>query len=264
MIIVNSAGGIRHGKATYSDHVGGDVANTTGPALRGLVQDVVHAEAAVLLGESIEVLLEENVLGRDVGEDEVDLGLVACGTATDDGADDLEHGGDTGTSGDHAKVTDHVRGVDEGTLGTLDLERLANLERGHVLGDVAGGVGLDQEVKVAGLVVARDGGVGAHDLLGGAIGLGAVGADGDVLADGKAKNTLLGGEAEPVAKEAVNYMAQLRAIAATYMAVLWERMVFSLSSKSWKASGLRTFLISARGRVSEAIPSSSERARTYA
>lgn len=34
------------------------------------------------------------------------------------------------------------------------------------------------------------------------------------------------------------------------MAVLWDRMVFSFSSYSWKMSGLRAFLGSARGQVS--------------
>lgn len=34
------------------------------------------------------------------------------------------------------------------------------------------------------------------------------------------------------------------------MAVLWDRMVFSFSSNSWKMVGLRDFLGSARGQVS--------------
>lgn len=38
------------------------------------------------------------------------------------------------------------------------------------------------------------------------------------------------------------------------MAVLWDRMVFSFSSYSWKMSGLRAFLGSARDLVSEGGP----------
>lgn len=195
----------------YSDHVGSDVANTSGPALGRLVKDVVNPEAAVLLGEGIEVLLEQDVLGGDVGEDEVHLSLVAGSTAADDGADNLEHGGDSSAASNHTEVTDHVGGVHEGALGALDAESLADLERGHVLGDIASGVGLDQKVKVARLVVARDGGIGAHDLLGGAIGLGQFGANGDVLADGEAEDRIGGGERETVASRGRSAQAQGKA-----------------------------------------------------
>lgn len=114
----------------------------------------MNADALVLGRQDVEVLAEEDVLRGDVGEDEVDLGLVAVGAATDDGADNLQHRGDAGATGNHAKVADHVGGVDKGALGAADANGLASLERGHHLGDVALGVGLDKEVKVAGLVVA--------------------------------------------------------------------------------------------------------------
>lgn len=160
----------------------------------------MHADALVLLGERVEVLLEQNVLLGDVGKDEIDLGGVASLAAADNGADDLEHGGDTSTAGDHAKVTDHVGSVDESALGALDADSLANGKTGHVLGDVTGRVGLDEEIEVAGLVVTRDGGVGADDFLGGAIGLGEMGADRDVLADGEAEDIGWVGESEAVAR----------------------------------------------------------------
>lgn len=47
-------------------------------------------------------------------------------------------------------------------------------------------------------MVAADWGVGPDDLLGSAIGLGEGGADGDVLADGEAKDGVGGGELEAV------------------------------------------------------------------
>jgi hypothetical protein len=67
-----------------------------------------------------------------------------------------------------------------------------------VLRDVALRVGLDQEIKVAGLVITGDGGIRADDLLGSAIGLGKRSANGDVLADGKAEDRVAGGQLESV------------------------------------------------------------------
>jgi hypothetical protein len=67
-----------------------------------------------------------------------------------------------------------------------------------VLGDVALGVGLDEQVEVAGLVVAGDGSVGADNLLGAAIRLRQVGTDGDVLADRETEDMTRGGKLESV------------------------------------------------------------------
>lgn len=159
----------------------------------------MDADTGVLGGKRVEVLLEEDILGRDVGKDEVDLGLVSGSAASDDGPDDLEHRGDSSATGDHAEVTDHVGSVDEGALGATDADGLADDERGHVLRDVALGVRLDQKVEVAGLVVTRDGGVRADNLLGRTIGLDTGGADGNVLADGEAEDVLGAGELEAVA-----------------------------------------------------------------
>ncbi len=135
----------------------------------------MNADAGILLDEGVEVLLEQYVLGRDVGEDEVDLGSVGAVlvvAVADDGADDLQHRGDAGAAGDHAEVADHVGLVDEGAPGPAHADGLTDDERGHVLGDVALRVGLDEEVEEAGLVVAGYGGVGADDLLGLAVLLG--------------------------------------------------------------------------------------------
>jgi hypothetical protein len=184
---------------SYGDHLSRDVADAASPARGRLVEDVVDPEPGVARGERVEVLPEKDVRLGDVGEDEIHLGLVPGSATTDDGLDDLEHGRDPGTASDHAEVAHHVRGVDEGALGAAHLDGLADGEAGEVLGDVAGGVRLDQEVKVAGLVVARDRGVGAHDLLAGSVGLGDGGTDGDVLANGQTEDVLRGGQLEPVA-----------------------------------------------------------------
>jgi hypothetical protein len=185
--------------STYVDHVGSDVANATGPALRRLVKNVVNADTGILSSESVEVLLEKNVLGGNVGKDQVDLGLVSGSSATNDSTDDLKHGSDSGTASNHTKVSDHVGGINEGALGAADLDGLANDERSHVLGDVALRVRLDQEVDVAGLMITRDGGVRADNLLDSAIGLGARSTNGDVLADRKTENVLGAGKLEAVA-----------------------------------------------------------------
>ena len=183
---------------TNLDHVGSHEADAAVPAFGRVVQDVVHAESVVFLDQLLQLLLEENVIWVDIGEDQIDLGGVVAavaGTVADDRLDDLEHGGDTSATGDHTDVTAHVGGVDHGALGTAHLHGLTDLELGQVLGDVALGVGLDQQVKVASLVVGGDGGIGADHLLG-LTGNG--GGERDVLADGKTQDVGGAGQGETV------------------------------------------------------------------
>lgn len=184
---------------TYLEHFSGNISNTTSPVSRRLVQDIVNTETAILFGKRVQVLPQKNIAFGDVGIDQVDLGLIASRSATDNSSDDLEHRGDTSASSDHTKVADHVGRVDKGTLGAPHANRLADSERSHVLGDVSGRVGLDQKVDVARLVVTRDGSVGTNDLLAAAIFLSNVGSDGDVLTDGQTDDRVGGGEFESVA-----------------------------------------------------------------
>lgn len=160
----------------------------------------MDAESRVILGERIQILPEKDILLGDVGEDEVHLRLVTSSTALDDGLHNLEHGGDAGSARNHAEVAHHVGGVDERALGAADPDGLSDVDARQVLGDVAGRVRLHKEVEVAGLVITRDGGVGAHNLLARPIRLGDGGADGDVLADGQAEQGGRGRELEPVAE----------------------------------------------------------------
>ena len=178
------------------DHIGRDEANTPSPTLRGIVEDVMYTELGVTGGKRVEIGLEQDVVGVYVGEDEVDLGLVASGAAAVDGLDDLQHGSDTSSACNHAEVPDHVGCVDHGALGTLDLHLVADVEVCNMLGDVAGGVRLDQEIEETLVVVGGGGGVGAHNFLGLAFD---IGGEGDVLADGKTENVALLGEFEAVA-----------------------------------------------------------------
>jgi hypothetical protein len=182
----------------FSDHFGSDIADTALPLLRRLIQDVVDTDVLVLLYQGIQILLEKNILSSNIGEDQIDLCGITLLTAANNSSDDLQHRGDAGTASNHTKVLDHVGLIDESALGTADLDGLTDNERGHVLRDVALRVGLDQEIKVAGLVITGDGGIRADDLLGSAIGLGKRSANGDVLADGKAEDRVAGGQLESV------------------------------------------------------------------
>lgn len=187
------------GGRTYGNHLSRHIPHTPSPPRRRPIQHIVHANPLVLRHQRIQILLEQNILRRDIRKDQIHLRRVSRRAPAHDGAHDLQHGRDARAAGDHAKVPHHVGRVHEGALGALDADGLAHGERRHVPRDVARGVGLDEQVEVARLVVARDGRVGAHDFFRGAVGLGEDGADGDVLADGEAEDRGRFGEGEAVA-----------------------------------------------------------------
>lgn len=54
----------------------------------------------------------------------------------------LQHGGDTGTTSEHADGTGHIGCVYESALGSADVDLVANLELTDVLGYITHGVGL--------------------------------------------------------------------------------------------------------------------------
>jgi hypothetical protein len=74
------------------------------------------------------------------------------------------------------------------SLETLDLDCLSHDKGGHILRDITGEVGLDEEVKVARLVVAGDKGIGSDDIFLHAVWLKKSGSDRDVLADWEAED----------------------------------------------------------------------------
>jgi hypothetical protein len=178
------------------DHIGRDEANTPSPTLRGVVENVMYTELGVTGGKRVKIGLEQDVVGVYVREDEVDLGLVAGGAAAVDGLDNLQHGSDASAACNHAEVPDHIGCIDHGALGALNLHLVADLEVRNVLGDVTGGVRLDQEIEETLVVVGGGGGVRAHNLLGLTFD---TGGEGNVLADGKTENVALLGELEAVA-----------------------------------------------------------------
>lgn len=182
----------------YLNHIGSHEADTAGPALGRVVENVVDAESIVRLLQFLELVLEQDVLGVDVGEDQVNLGSVVAtvaGTVADDSLDNLQHGGDTSTTGDHTNVAAHVGGVDHGALGAADLHVVADLQLGEILGDVTLGVGLDEQIEVSGLIVGGDRGVRANNLLGLT---GDSSSERDVLANGEAEDIGGTGEGETV------------------------------------------------------------------
>lgn len=125
----------------------------------------MHSECLVRLGQLVEILAEQDVLGVDIGEDQVNLCLVACGAASDHSSNNLQHGSDSGSSRNHTEVSDHIRGVDHRSLGPAYFDSLSDRQGRHVFRDVAGWVGLDEDFEEARLVVTRDWGVRSYNLL---------------------------------------------------------------------------------------------------
>ena len=124
------------------DLVLGDESGTTSPTSRGIVEHVEDREPGGVSGSQfIQFSLEQDILGVNVGVDEANLGLVR--RVLESSTDDLEHGSDSGSSGDHAKLARQVRGIDKFTLGTFDLELVPNVEEGYMAGDVTLLIGLE-------------------------------------------------------------------------------------------------------------------------
>lgn len=131
-------------------------------------------------------------------------------------------------------MPNHIRGVHHGALWTLNLDIIPDFESREVLADVAGGVGFDEQVEGAGLVVPGNWSIRAHDFLCGgdafAVGDGQGCCDRDVLADWEAEDGGWSWEGEAVAGGSL--VAVLSCVArcgweGTYIATLWEITVFS-------------------------------------
>ncbi len=185
------------------NHLRSDESNASSPSRRWVVEDIVNTDTNIRCRKLIEVLLQQDVLGVDVGEDQINLRLISDCASTDDRADNLQHRGDTCASCDHSEVADHVWLISHSALRAANLDSLSDLQGGKVLRDVASWVGLDEEVERAWMVVAGDRGVGADDLF---LGYGAVcgglrqgRGDGDMLADWEAEDGCWVWEGETVA-----------------------------------------------------------------
>jgi hypothetical protein len=109
-----------------------DVADTTFPAGRGVVEDVKDLELELVDVEKfLEVIFEENVLFVDVGVYERDGGGVE--RVPESGTDDLDHGSDTSATSEQAEVASEAGLVTEVALGTLYANSVADLELRNVL-----------------------------------------------------------------------------------------------------------------------------------
>lgn len=105
----------------------GDKANAAFPARRGVIKDEIDLEAVAMTPQQFfQVVLEKDIFLVDVGVDKTNSGFV--GWVAENSANDLNHGGDTGTPGNHAEVAAEARGIDEVALGTFDTDGVANLE----------------------------------------------------------------------------------------------------------------------------------------
>jgi len=109
------------------DVILGDKANTAIPTRRGVVKNVEEFElGGVVVDKLIKIVLEKNILGIDIGIDEGD-GCFVSGV-TKDGTDDLDHGSEASTTGDHADVVAHARSVDKVALEALDADGVPYVE----------------------------------------------------------------------------------------------------------------------------------------
>lgn len=188
---------------SYLDHVRSHEADTASPALRRVVENVVDSEATVLTSHAVKFVLHKNVLGIDVGEDQINLSLVARSTTAENSLGNLVHGSNTGTTCNHGETADHVGLVSHGTLGTLDLDSVTDLHLRKMSADVAGRVALDENVEVAGSSVIGDGSVGTQDLLVGSdLSLGVLDGEGgsqrNVLANGQTEDGVGAGKTKAV------------------------------------------------------------------
>lgn len=180
------------------------------PAGRWVVQDVVHCETVrVVLGQQVELLLQQNIFGVHVRVDQAELRAVLG--VLQSSANDLQHWRDTSAASNHAEVTRQRWRVCELALGTLDAYLVAEFEKRDVARDVALLVGLkhvvrtrrrrktgearlDEQIKVTEVVVTACGRVAARYIL--AVDLR---TDRDVLANWQTEHVLRVGKRKAVA-----------------------------------------------------------------
>lgn len=156
-------------------------------------------ETGVFFGQGIQIFSEKNVYKVDIRKNEINFGLVRATIlwpASNDGPYDLQHWRYTSTAGNHTEMSHHVRRIDHGSLGPLDLNSLSNLEGGHVFGDVASWIAFQEQVEVARILIRRNRSIGTYHLFGLT---GNCGSDGDVLANGKTQDIRGVGKFETVA-----------------------------------------------------------------
>ena len=119
---------------------------------------VQHIPDLEILGicsrKGVQLAAQEDVLFGAVGVDQVDLSGV-CLILTD-GSDKLVHRGDTSPTRDHPDLLADALSVSHSTLGTAELEPVADLEICQTLaGQQAVGVAFDEQLQDPSVQVVR-------------------------------------------------------------------------------------------------------------
>lgn len=114
------------------------------PLRRGVVEHVVNFEPMrMLLCKLIKLSAKQDIVHVHIGIDKTKLRAIErvlqCGT------DDLEHWGDTRSTGDHANFLRESSVILELALGTTDTDFVTNFYQGKVARDIALLVGLGME-----------------------------------------------------------------------------------------------------------------------
>lgn len=161
----------------------------------------MHPEAIVLPSQRIQIILQEDILETDVCEYQIDFrGILPTipRSSSDYSPDDLEHRRNASSTGNHTEVPHHTGRIYHCALGPFDLQGIANVELGNVLGYVTGRIGFDQEVDVSRVLVRGDWSVRAHDLF--RLALDDRG-DGHVLADWEAEDVVGARKGKSIAEQ---------------------------------------------------------------
>ena len=117
---------IRGSRDVLLDDLLRNVTDRSFPVLRGLLENVVHLEVLVLGSALIDLLTEQDILLSNVGENEGNLSLII--SVSQDGISDLQHGGQTSTSGNKTNLLLGVSLVRILGDGTLHLNNVSNLQ----------------------------------------------------------------------------------------------------------------------------------------
>lgn len=134
------------------------------PVIRGLVYEVVDLDLVlVLLGNLVEIRLQQDIVRSQRAVDQVHLGFVlgVFGNLVEQ----LEQGGDAGTTANQRDVLELVGLPLPLDYRALERNSVVGLQVGHVLGELALRVRLDYELNGALLVDVRNGCVGADDVI---------------------------------------------------------------------------------------------------
>lgn len=142
----------------FLDNFFSDKANATFPTWRRVVENVKYFETLLVdIHEFLEVIFQQNVFLIYISVDQGNCSTI--GWVLEGGTDDLNHGRNTGTARNHAKVTDEVRGIEKIALWSFNTKNITYLEVSDVARDIAFFICFDNKGEIAKIVIATDRGV---------------------------------------------------------------------------------------------------------